>query len=49
MVEGVEHFALCAEDVPALLAWYQRIFQLDLIKEGEEGPYFLKFPNGFLL
>lgn len=33
-VQGIEHIALCAEDVPSLIAWYQRIFQVDLIKEG---------------
>ncbi len=49
MLKGVEHIALCAEDVPSLIAWYQRIFQLDLIKEGQAGPFFLKFPDGFLI
>ena len=49
MLQGVEHIALCAEDVPSLIAWYQKTFHLDLIKEGEEGPFFLKFPDGFLL
>ena len=49
MIHGVEHIALCAKDVPTLIAWYQRIFELDLIKEGEDGPYFLKFPGGMLL
>ena len=49
MIHGVEHIALCAEDVPSLIAWYQRIFQVDLIKEGQAGPFFLKFPDGFLI
>jgi len=49
MVRGVEHIALCAEDVPALIAWYQRMFKVDMIKEGEAGPFFLKFPDGFLI
>ncbi len=49
MIQGVEHIALCAEDVPSLIAWYQRIFQLDLVKEGQAGPFFLKFPDGFLI
>ena len=49
MIQGVEHIALCAEDVPSLIAWYQRIFQVDLIKEGQAGPFFLKFPDGFLI
>jgi len=49
MVRGVEHIALCAEDVPSLIAWYQRVFQLDLIKEGEMGPFFLKLPDGVLI
>jgi predicted enzyme related to lactoylglutathione lyase len=49
MIRGIEHIALCAEDVPSLIAWYQRIFQLDLIKEAESGPFFLKFPDGFLI
>ncbi len=49
MLQGVEHLALCAEDIPALIAWYQKLFQVDLIKEGEAGPFFLKFPDGFLL
>ena len=49
MIHGVEHIAICAEDVPALIAWYQKIFQLDLIKEAEEGPFFLKFAGGLLL
>jgi len=49
MVQGVEHIALCAENVPSLIAWYQRIFQLELIKEGQAGPFFLKFPDGFLI
>jgi len=49
MIQGVEHIALCAEDVPSLIAWYQKIFQVDLVKEGEAGPFFLKFPDGFLI
>jgi len=49
MIQGVEHIALCAEDVPSLIAWYQKIFQADLIKEGQAGPFFLKFPDGFLI
>ena len=49
MVQGVEHIALCAEDVPSLIAWYQKIFQVDLIKEGDDGPSFLRFPDGFLI
>ena len=49
MVRGVEHIALCAEDAPALIAWYQRMFKVDMIKEGEAGPFFLKFPDGFLI
>ena len=49
MVQGVEHIALCAEDVPSLIAWYQRIFQVELITEGQAGPFFLKFPDGFLI
>ena len=49
MVRGVEHIALCAEDVPSLIAWYQRIFQIDLVKEDKAGPFFLKFPDGFLI
>ena len=49
MVRGVEHIALCAEDVPSLIAWYQRVFHLDLIKEGEMGPFFLKLPDGVLI
>ena len=48
-VLGIEHIALCAENVPSLIEWYQRIFQLDLIKEGESGPFFLKFPDGLLI
>ncbi len=49
MIHGVEHIAICAENVPSLIAWYQRIFQVDLIKEGDDGPSFLKFPDGFLI
>ena len=49
MIQGVEHIALCAEDVPSLIGWYQRIFQVDLIKEGQTGPFFLRFPDGFLI
>ncbi len=49
MIQGVEHIALCAEDVPSLIAWYQRIFQVELINEGQAGPFFLKFPDGFLI
>ena len=49
MLKGVEHLALCAENVPALIAWYRKLFQVDLVKEGEAGPFFLKFPDGFLL
>ncbi len=48
-VQGIEHIALCAEDVPSLIAWYQRIFHLDLIKESPAGPFFLKFPDGLLI
>ena len=49
MIQGVEHIALCAENVPSLVAWYQKIFQVELIKEGQAGPIFLKFPDGFLI
>ena len=49
MIHGVEHIAICAENVPSLIAWYQRIFHVDLIKEGQAGPFFLKFPDGFLI
>ncbi len=49
MVHGIEHIALCAENVPALIKWYQRIFHLDLIKEGDAGPFFLRFPDGLFI
>ena len=49
MLQGVEHIAICAEDVPSLIAWYQRIFQVELVKEGQAGPFFLRFPDGFLI
>lgn len=49
MIQGVEHFALCADNLPILIAWYQHIFDLELIKEGEDGPLFLRFPDGFLI
>ncbi len=49
MVKGVEHIAICAEDVPSLMAWYQRIFHLELVKESQEGPFLLRFPDGFLI
>ncbi len=49
MIQTVEHIALFAQDVPLLIAWYQRVFGLDLIKEGQAGPSFLRFPDGFLI
>ena len=49
MLQGVEHLALCAENVPDLIAWYQKFLHVDLVKEGQSGPFFLKFPDGFLL
>jgi len=49
MVRGVEHIALCAENVSSLVAWYHSLFNLEVVKEGEAGPYFLKFPDGFLI
>ena len=49
MLQGVEHIAVYAADVSSLIAWYQRIFQLDLVKEGHAGPLFLRFPDGFLI
>ena len=49
MLQGVEHIALCVENIPDLIAWYQKLFQVDLVKEGQAGPFFLKFPDGFLL
>ena len=49
MIQGIEHIALCAENVPSLIAWYQRIFQVDLVKEADAGPFFLEFPDGFLI
>jgi catechol 2,3-dioxygenase-like lactoylglutathione lyase family enzyme len=49
MVRGVEHLALCSADVSALVAWYRELLRLEVIREGEEGPYFLRFPDGFLL
>ncbi len=48
-MHGIEHIALCAENVPALIKWYQRIFHLDLVKEGDAGPFFLRFPDGLLI
>jgi len=49
MVRGVEHIALCAENAPSLIAWYQKLFHLELIKESAAGPFFLKFSNGLLI
>lgn len=49
MLRGVEHIALCAENVSNLISWYQKVFRLELIKEGEAGPFFLRFPDGLLL
>ncbi len=49
MVQGVEHIALCAENIVSLIAWYQNIFQLKLVKESPQGPFFLKFPDGVLI
>ena len=49
MVQGVEHLALCAQNVPALVAWYLKVLGLELIKEGASGPLFLRFPDGFLI
>ena len=49
MVRGVEHIALCAENVAALIAWYQKLFQIEVVKEGQTGPYFMKFSDGFLI
>lgn len=49
MVQGAEHIALFAENVSSLIAWYQEVFHVELVKEGEAGPFFLKFPDGFLI
>lgn len=49
MIQGIEHIALCAENVPVLIAWYQRLFRLELIEEGKAGPSFLKCPDGMLI
>jgi len=49
MIRGVEHIALYAEDLSSLVAWYRRIFPVDLIREGDTGPCFLKFPDGSLV
>jgi len=49
MLQGVEHIALCVENIPDLIAWYQELFPVELVKEGQTGPFFLKFPDGFLL
>ncbi|MBA7476636.1 hypothetical protein ES707_12027 [subsurface metagenome] len=49
MVRGVEHIALCAENVPSLIAWYQKLFHLEVVKESAAGPFFLKFSNGLLI
>ena len=49
MLQGVEHIALCAENVPDLVAWFQRVLPVELVSEGQAGPAFLKFPDGFLL
>jgi catechol 2,3-dioxygenase-like lactoylglutathione lyase family enzyme len=49
MVGGVEHLALCANDPPALAAWYQKLFALEVVREGDTGPLFLRFADGFLL
>jgi glyoxylase I family protein len=49
MIQGIEHVALCAENVSSLIAWYQRLFKLDLIEEGPSGPFFLQSPDGMLI
>jgi predicted enzyme related to lactoylglutathione lyase len=49
VIRGVEHLALCAENVSSLLAWYQKLFHLEVVKEGPTGPFFLRFPDGFLI
>ena len=49
MVRGVEHIALCAENVSSLIAWYQKVFHLGLVKEEQAGPFFLRFPDGLLI
>ena len=32
-----------------LIAWYQKLFHLEVVKEGKEGPFFLRFPDGSLI
>jgi len=49
MLQGVEHLALCTRNVPALVAWYQKHLGLEVLKEGDAGPLFLRFADGFLL
>jgi len=49
MIQGVEHLALCVENLASVVSWYQKMFQVEVIKEGGSGPIFLKFPGGFLI
>lgn len=49
MVTGIEHVAICSRNSTELKEWYKRVFEFQQVYENEEGTYFLKAQNGFML
>jgi catechol-2,3-dioxygenase len=49
VITGIEHAAICAKNSTELKDWYKKVFGFQQVFENEEGTYFLKAQNGFLL
>ncbi|HVI41488.1 MAG TPA: VOC family protein, partial [Anaerovoracaceae bacterium] len=49
MITGIEHVAICSKNSTELKDWYKRVFEFQQVYENEEGTYFLKAQNGFML
>jgi catechol-2,3-dioxygenase len=41
--------AICSENSTGLKDWYKRVFEFQQVYENDEGTYFLKAQNGFML
>ena len=49
MITGIEHVAICSRNSTELKEWYKRVFEFQQVYENEDGTYFLKAQNGFML
>ena len=49
MITGIEHVAICSKNSTELKDWYKKVFEFQQVFENDEGTYFLKAQNGFML